>query len=98
MTAPLFVAVDEDEVPEAHPHRAGKYDGLIEAAFAAPGQWFKVARTFKTRQTAIALKKNYEDETDTDGNVVTVRPVETSSGWTVYVSVQPTAEQEPIED
>lgn len=98
MTAPLFVPVDADEVPDQTNHRAGKYDGLIEAAFENPGQWFKVARTFKTRQTAVALKKNYDSETDTDGNVVTVRPVETSGGWVVYVSVQPTSEQEPVED
>ena len=67
--------MDSDEVP-AQDGRAKRYDPLIEACFASPGQWFKVNRTFTSKQTATNIRKAYENEVDTEGRTVHVRAVQ----------------------
>lgn len=96
-TEPLYTPVDPDEVP-ADQGRAKRYDGLIEEAFANPGQWYRVNRTFTSRQTASGIRKAYEHETDTEGNVVVVRTVPQNGSFAVYVSVQPSDAPDETDD
>ena len=87
MSAQLFVEVDPDDVPEATTGRTKKYDNLVQHAFANPGKFFKVVQTFKSKQTASGIRKEYKDYTDAENRVLSITEVQEDGGWHVYLGV-----------
>lgn len=88
---PLFVEVDELPV-QARRGRDRKYDALVDAAFSRPGRWFRINTTFKSAGQAAAMRKQYADEVDTDGNVLHIKSAKVDGAVLIYVKAdQPVA-------
>lgn len=84
--SPLFVEVDE--LPTAAQRgRERKYDALVDAAFAKPGRWFRINAEFKSAGQGAAMRKQYADERDEDGNVLHVKTAKVNGAIQIYVKV-----------